>query len=232
MAKIFISTDYHLLNKIIGERKDQKGISLLKTNDLIYFNDNLKTFQVEKIEDANLFLVKDIANSNQLSFAINKESDYLMRHSTCNHNSLFQRIHSKGEHEVKNPYYTRVFDIIFDDESNKANRIIEFLFDPTEIAYTDSSTSKKTIQEVQDAYRNLYKKLTFDYLKYKNEGLNTISGDIRNELNIVSQYYGSKSSDENVKSKLTTLKEVTTLESFYHLLQEVHPDIEKILFAQ
>lgn len=133
MKRIFISTNYIKLEKVIDEKRNLKGINLINNYDLLYFNKASQSFQAEPVIETDLFLVKDESTTPFNLLTINPEKDYLMHHNTIrNHtNAGFKGVHDKGMHEENNKWYTGVFDIILDNEVSKAEHIIDFLF-PTE----------------------------------------------------------------------------------------------------
>lgn len=135
MKRIFISTNYTKLDKVIDEKRNLKGIHLIANFDLLFFNHASQSFQTEPVIETDLFLVKDESTTPFNLVSINPENDYLMHHNTIrNHtNEGFKGVHDKGMHEEGNKWYTGVFDRILDDDANKAERIIDFLFPSVEI---------------------------------------------------------------------------------------------------
>lgn len=132
MDRIFISTYFDGLGLVIGDKRFEKEINYLENNNLLYYSISKGKFQVDPIE-TNLFLVRD---NSQLDLTINKANDYLIRHSTCSHSEKFDFINQDGMHEEGDLIYTKVFEIIFDDEKNgeeKASKIIKELFDKKRI---------------------------------------------------------------------------------------------------
>lgn len=137
--RIFISTNFDRLRNVLGEAKrNQKGINLLSNNNFLYWNTDSKQFQATATQ-TNLFLVKDeVRDGNNAIDALGgieiQDTDYLMRHSKYTHRiqDFGNRIHQDGEHEQGNVFYTTVFNFIFDNGENKAQRIIEFLFPSAE----------------------------------------------------------------------------------------------------
>lgn len=140
--RIFISTNYDRLRRVIGDQRDNKGIQLLNENNLLYWNPNSKSFQINLLMDASIFLVRDenYGNNNTPIDTLEniqiQQSDYLMRHSRYTHKIIDfgGRVNSKGQHEPRDPYYSKVFECILDDSINeKTEQIIEFLFPTSDI---------------------------------------------------------------------------------------------------
>lgn len=138
MKRIFINTDFtRLKNNIIGVIDNYFGIELLSDlSRVLYYNQVNGTFQTDKCE-SNIVLIKDeIDNFDFSGFGIN-ENDYLLHHSRPENFGVneFNSKRKKGMHEINDPVYTPVFDIIFDiiPNTEKANKIIDFLFPKEEV---------------------------------------------------------------------------------------------------
>jgi hypothetical protein len=215
MERMFISTNYGGLRKVIAKKREEKGICLLEKPEveLLYFNPDTLLFQLEEVDNADLFLVKDTSSlvnkRGEPIIVINIETDYLMHHSTCNHNNLFSLKHSYGQHEEDDKYYTKVFNIIFEKYNNKAEQIIEFLFGRAEI---------------QIAYRQLYKSLTLAYIKEKGESDNSNEmAVVKNQLEILRKYF-------NGSPEIQMPGEGNPAE-IYQFLETKHSTIEEKLFG-
>jgi hypothetical protein len=150
MKRIFISTNYDKLGKVIGDNQDEKGIKDLNNDEisLLYFNNSTFNFQTSLIENAILLLVKDtstLIDSNKTPLVkINKDEDYLMGHSTCKHLELFEYTHTDGMHEQKDPFYTSVFKTIFDDSIQPADKVEEIL---KVLGFTEEQKTEKNEHE-------------------------------------------------------------------------------------
>ena len=139
--RLFISTNYDRLRRVIGNQRENKGINLLNESYLLYWN-NINSFQINQLDDACIILVRDEVYDNNntpidtLENIQILQNDYLMRHSKYTHKIIdFEgRVNSGGQHEPQDPYYSKVFDYILDDLiSDKTEQIIEFLFPTTDI---------------------------------------------------------------------------------------------------
>lgn len=134
--RIYISTNFNRLRRVIGEQRNNRGINHLDNNFLLSWNSINNCFEAGFNPDTDLFLLRDEAydeNNNPidtLGSTTILATDYLKRHSKYTHsiNQFEDRIHSKGQHEENDPIYTRIFELILRENIDIANKIIEFLF--------------------------------------------------------------------------------------------------------
>lgn len=174
IKRIFITTNItRLRENITGTRQDELGIEQLGHNNCnaLYLNENNR-FDTNTTS-SSLILIFDesypitITNIGE----INTDTDGLLHHTTTPQNEQYtQFLHKKeGLHENTDEHlYKPVFKIIFDNDNNKAQRIIEFLFPTADsilgkkldllhsllvppIDFTDADTKWK---EIGDAIKN------------------------------------------------------------------------------
>ncbi|MCY1527707.1 hypothetical protein D9M68_627830 [compost metagenome] len=231
--RLFISTNWDKLDEILEDRQ-QRGLPTIKNSCFVGFNHADGIFEAALVSD--LILILDTATKETLQekgLTFNSSTDYFLHHTTENalvkvQDELFFKC-EQGLHEIQGKY-KMVFDVIMDEASYKTERIIHLLFNPLKIEDKMGAEIEITIQDAQSAYRNLYRTFTYDYIKYKKNGGGKPMDNIGNELHMIWQYYESKGTDVEVKRNIKTLFVETSFETFYSLLQQIHPSIEKFLF--
>jgi hypothetical protein len=124
--RIFITTNWASLNDNVlpvaapDRNNDNRGINTLSNNNpALYYNANI--------------LLHDESYTTTINAIPIEGDDFLLHHSrpnnpTPNYREKFGENKRSGIHQLHDPKYPAVFKIIFDNEGNKAERIIEFLF--------------------------------------------------------------------------------------------------------
>lgn len=135
MNRIIISTSIPKLNSILKTNLDK--LEQFKSRNFVGFCEINKTF-VNDIMDKQIILINDNFKEFTEGF-FNKGTDYFLHHTNKNglsekQDELFDNLrictgrHEVGEANINETKYPKVFEIIFDNENDKLNRIIQFLF--------------------------------------------------------------------------------------------------------
>lgn len=240
MKRIFISTSHDLHGlfndeeyTVLKSRLDNSDLSLLVDNNVLYYNDDTKKFD-STTTNSNIIIIKDSYTKDKTDVLdtifenIDKDNDGWLHHNRENsHNEAVEakfKYIKKGEHTTGNEngyLYEKVFKIIFDNDNNKTQRIIEFLFGET-VTYTSEDGTEKTANkiDVQDAYRKLLHSFTLAYIKDKNGSNSTIEiADCKTSLKPISAYL------EDIR-----FNGEINLTSIHQFIQENQTKIEKELF--
>jgi hypothetical protein len=138
MKRVFISTDFDRILNLFAEEKDKEDkaekmfiIINSKEKNLPAFYNVEKNCFLKQNNSSQIILLRDTLVKLE-NINIDDNNDYLLYHSITKSaiRGLFKK--SKlGHHEPEEEcHYKPVFDIILDEEGNKFNRIMNFLFPP------------------------------------------------------------------------------------------------------
>ncbi len=137
--RIIISTSWYNLT-FLRRRQEEKSLQLLENNLFIGYCYLSNEFVALK-SDTDIILIKDTATKEELVNAninFNKDTDYFLHHTNENglineQGELFGSKIQKGAHDPRpDDLYQPVFEKILDNEPNKSQGIIDFLFPPIE----------------------------------------------------------------------------------------------------
>ena len=166
MKRIFISTNHDLHglfngrdHSVLKTKLDQSCLSLLTSSNVVYYNGEAKRFDASSI-NSDIIIIKDSIPSSTTDlldtiFNSITEADVLLHHSREKFHLDFIKskfVNKKyGEHTTGEQHtYEPVFKIIFGEEDDKVNKILEVL------GFTDEEVNRKN---KLGAYIQLYKAL-------------------------------------------------------------------------
>lgn len=218
MKRIFITINY---TKFKGMLKDSPLESRVNEYEILP-----KKYTLDGVEI--IILKDDFANWNN----INKNEDGILYHTTSSE-GVKNTIHTTFTHVTNSKHdkgsaMHKVFEIILGDGTDKAQKIIDLLFNPKPGMSTGSTV---TIQQAQVAYTNLHRNLDSYYNVIKNNNNNdkekkyidAIKQNYVTVANYILSFNNEKFKDLNSKEDFNEL---------YTFLQSVHHQVHDFLFKQ
>ena len=191
--------------------------------DVLYYNHQYRIFDTES-KESDIILLRDSLKSIPSDLTIDPVSDYHLHHSGDSEKLLPFTKKKKGEHTVGvENKYEPVFNIIFDEEDNKADRIFKFLF-PNHFSGTDSEGETTPVDAFSE-YRELNRQLTIETVKMllSTTASKNKSHEITKKLNHVIQFFEVKNNP--IAEKLKALNNISDLKEFHLELQKYHDAI-------